>query len=376
MKKVLFIDRDGTLIEEPPVTFQIDRTEQFVLLPGVLSSLKRICSKKEFRLVMVTNQDRLGTDVHPEDRFQTYQDLLLRILKSEEIEFDEICINRSTPEDNDPNRKPEIGMVREYLNGDYDLANSYVIGDRVTDIQFAANLGCRGIYLKGGPTQTKADLSKLEKVLPNAVFIADDWLGIEKIVTARKALVVRNTAETRIRVELNLDGTGQSEVETGLNFLDHMLDQIGKHGGFDLKVSVEGDLEVDEHHTIEDTALALGTAFREALGDKKGIERYGFYLPMDDADTWVGLDFGGRPWFKWKAKFKREYVGDMPTEMVSHFFKSFTDEAKCNLVVRCKGDNDHHKVESIFKAFARSLKSAAKRDPSRSDVLPSTKGVL
>ena len=356
MKKILFIDRDGTLIEEP-ADEQIDDFAKLKFTKGVFRNLGFIRSKLDFEFVMVSNQDGLGTNSFPENTFWPVHNFILQTLEGEGITFDDILIDRHFPEDNAPTRKPAIGMVEKYINDkQYDIAGSYVIGDRETDMLFAQNIGCKSLILgKNGM----------------------DWDKIAEILFAgeRIAEVMRTTKETDIYVKLNLDGTGACDISTGLGFFDHMLEQIGKHGMMDLTVHTKGDLEVDEHHTIEDTALALGECILKALGDKRGIERYGYCLPMDDCLCSVALDFGGRPWLVWDARFEREKIGDMPTEMFLHFFKSFSDSARMNLNIKAEGNNEHHKIEGIFKALARSLKMAVKRDIYHFE-LPSTKGVL
>jgi imidazoleglycerol-phosphate dehydratase / histidinol-phosphatase len=369
-KKVLFIDRDGTIIVEPPVTFQVDRPEQIEFLPGVIRSLYFIASKLNYELAMVTNQDGLGTSVYPQKNFDVVQKIMLGVLESENIVFDEIFIDKSFPEDHLPTRKPGTAMLTKYFSEEYDLEGSYVIGDRITDVELAKNLGCKAIYLSNEPIAAE----ELQRVCG---LQSTDWNKIAEYLFAgeRKAVITRKTKETDIQIELNLDGTGKCEIDTGLKFFDHMLEQIGRHSGCDLCIVVKGDLEVDEHHTIEDTALALGEAFLRTLGDKRGIERYGFCLPMDDCLCSVALDFGGRPWLVFDADFKREYVGDLPTEMLYHFFKSFSDTAKMNLNIKAEGNNEHHKIEGIFKALAKSIKMAVKRDIYQYE-LPSTKGVL
>ncbi len=365
MKKILFIDRDGTIIKEPPEDFQIDSLEKLEFVPGVICNLKRIRQETDYLFVMVTNQDGLGTDSFPEDTFWPAHNKMLGILEGERITFDEILIDRSFDHENKPTRKPRTGMLEHYLKGDYDLAASYVIGDRETDVELARNLGAKSILL-GDKKQAHADI------------IAGSWEEIYRILRLpdRTATVQRKTNETDIEVHVNLDGEGKTDISTGLGFFDHMLDQIGRHGGIDLTIKVKGDLHVDEHHTIEDTALALGEALLRALGDKKGISRYGFLLPMDESLAQVALDFGGRPWLVWNVEFKREKVGDMPTEMFYHFFKSFSDTARCNLNIKAEGDNEHHKIEAIFKALAKCIKMAVARDENDPDKLPSTKGML
>lgn len=375
MKRALFIDRDGTLVIEPPVDYQLDSLEKLVFYPKVFRNLYFIRKQLDFEFVMVTNQDGLGTDSFPEDTFWPAHDKMLKTLEGEGIRFDDILIDRSSPEENSPNRKPRTGMLGRYLSGEYDLANSYVIGDRLTDMQLAANLGAKGIWLRPDDVEARQLLTENTAISP--VLITDDWDRITEYLFAgeRRATIRRTTKETDIFVEVNLDGHGRTEISTGLGFFDHMLDQIGKHSGIDLTVRVKGDLEVDEHHTIEDTAIALGEALLKALGDKRGIERYGYCLPMDDCLCSVALDFGGRPWLVWDAAFHREKVGDMPTEMFLHFFKSLSDAARMNLNIKAEGTNEHHKIEGIFKALARSIKMAIRRDIYRYE-LPSTKGTL
>lgn len=375
MKRALFIDRDGTLVIEPPVDYQLDSLEKLVFYPKVFRNLYFIRKQLDFEFVMVTNQDGLGTDSFPEDTFWPAHDKMLKTLEGEGIRFDDILIDRSFPEENSPNRKPRTGMLGRYLSGEYDLANSYVIGDRLTDMQLAANLGAKGIWLRPDDDEARQLLTENTAISP--VLITDDWDRITEYLFAgeRRATIQRTTKETDIFVEVNLDGHGRTEISTGLGFFDHMLDQIGKHSGIDLTVRVKGDLEVDEHHTIEDTAIALGEALLKALGDKRGIERYGYCLPMDDCLCSVALDFGGRPWLVWDAAFHREKVGDMPTEMFLHFFKSLSDTARMNLNIKAEGTNEHHKIEGIFKALARSIKMAIRRDIYRYE-LPSTKGAL
>lgn len=375
MKRALFIDRDGTLVIEPPVDYQLDSLEKLEFYPKVFRNLYFIRKQLDFEFVMVTNQDGLGTDSFPEDTFWPAHNKMLKTLEGEGIRFDDILIDRSFPEENSPNRKPRTGMLGRYLSGEYDLANSYVIGDRLTDMQLAVNLGAKGIWLRSDDSEAQQLLMENPAISP--VLITDDWDRITEYLFAgeRRATVRRTTKETDIFVEVNLDGHGRTEISTGLGFFDHMLDQIGKHSGMDLTVRVKGDLEVDEHHTIEDTAIALGKALSKALGDKRGIERYGYCLPMDDCLCSVALDFGGRPWLVWDAEFRREKVGDMPTEMFLHFFKSLSDAARMNLNIRAEGVNEHHKIEGIFKALARSIKMAIRRDIYRFE-LPSTKGAL
>jgi imidazoleglycerol-phosphate dehydratase/histidinol-phosphatase len=371
MKKVLFIDRDGTLIIEPPDE-QIDSLEKLEYYPGVFTWLARIARDSDYELVIVTNQDGLGTPRYPETTFWPAHNKMITTFKNEGIVFSQTFIDRSLASENLPTRKPGIGMLTDFLKGDYDLNNSYVIGDRVTDIQLAKNLGSQGILINDGNLKSKLHELSIEEY---CALITKSWEDIYRLVCspARTARVQRKTKETDIRIELSLDGTGKSDINTGLGFFDHMLDQLAKHGSIDLNVEVKGDLHIDEHHTIEDTALALGETFLKALGDKRGIERYGFCLPMDDCLAQVAIDFGGRPWLMWEADFKREKIGEMPTEMFYHFFKSFTDTSKCNLNVKAEGTNEHHKIESIFKAFAKAIKMSIKKEGNQ---LPSTKGVL
>lgn len=372
MKKVLFIDRDGTLVIEPPVDYQLDAFEKLEFYPKVFRNLYFIRQKLNFEFVMVTNQDGLGTDSFPENTFWPVHNLILKSFENEGIVFDNICIDRSFPEDNAPTRKPRTGMLTAYLkNPEYDLSGSFVIGDRATDVELAKNLGCKAILLQ-------PDRSSLpDELKGHCVLATTDWDRIAEFLFAgeRIAEVHRTTKETDIYIRLDLDGNGTCQIHTGLGFFDHMLEQIGKHGGIDLTIQVKGDLEVDEHHTIEDTAIALGDCIRQALGDKRGIERYGFCLPMDDCLCSVALDFGGRPWLVWNADFHREKIGDMPTEMFLHFFKSLSDSARMNLNIKAEGQNEHHKIEGIFKALARSLKMAVRRDVYHYEV-PSSKGLL
>ncbi len=370
MKKVLFIDRDGTIIIEPPVTEQVDSLDKLEFLPGAITSLAKIANETDFELVIVTNQDGLGTASFPEENFWPAQNMMLKILEGEGVKFKAIYIDRSLPADNAPTRKPRTGMLTQYFTSEYDLKNSFVIGDRPTDIELAKNLGCKGVFING--TKPIGD-----DLMPYLALKASTWNDIYNFLKLPARLIKkeRKTNETDILVELNLDGTGQTNIKTGLNFFDHMLDQLGKHSGIDLKVETKGDTHVDEHHTIEDTGITLGEAFAQALGNKKGIERYGFCLPMDDCLAQVAIDFGGRNWIEWNVEFKREMIGDMPTEMFFHFFKSFSDGAKCNLNIKAEGENEHHKIESIFKALARAIKMAVKRDADKM-TLPSTKGTL
>jgi imidazoleglycerol-phosphate dehydratase / histidinol-phosphatase len=372
-KKALFIDRDGTLIYETEDE-QIDSLEKLEFLPKVFRNMHFIQKNLDYELVMVTNQDGLGTASFPEETFWPVHNKIINAFEKEGVIFDDILIDRSFPYENLPTRKPGTGMLGKYLKGDFDLANSYVIGDRLTDIQLAKNIGAKGILINNGDL-----IEQMEKqgLVNNCVLVSDDWDDIYACVASpeRTAEVVRTTKETSISVQLNLDGSGVCEISTGLHFFDHMLNQIGRHSGVDLKIEVKGDLEVDEHHTIEDTALALGEAFKKAVGQKIGMERYGFCLPMDDCLALAAIDFGGRPWLVWDAEFKREKVGDMPTEMFMHFFKSFSDAALCNLNIKAEGTNEHHKIEAIFKATAKAIKMAIKRDVFNFE-LPTTKGKL
>jgi len=362
MKKVLFIDRDGTLVIEPPVTFQLDSLELLEYYPGVFQYLSRIAKELDYELVMVTNQDGLGTKSFPEDTFWPAQKKIIEAFKNEGVVFSEIIIDKTMPAENAPTRKPGTALLTHYIKGNYNLANSYVIGDRATDVQLAKNLGTQAIYMG----KDKSD----------AVLTTTNWSDIYTFLKSkpRTATVSRKTKETDINITLNLDGSGKSKISTGLAFFDHMLEQIAKHGNMDLDINVKGDLQIDEHHSIEDTAITLGDAFLQALGSKKGIKRYGFLLPMDDCLAQVALDFGGRPWIEWKADFKRERIGEMPTEMFFHFFKSFSDSAKCNLNIKSEGDNEHHKIEAIFKAFAKAVEMAVQQ--TNNFAIPSTKGSL
>jgi len=363
MKKVLFIDRDGTLVIEPPIDYQLDSLDKLEFYPGVFQYLARVARELDYQLVMVTNQDGLGTASFPEETFWPAQTKIIQAFKNEGVEFAEILIDKSFPEENLPTRKPGTAMLTHYVKGNYDLEQSYVIGDRLTDVQLAQNMNCKAIYL-GNETVEAAALS------------TTSWADVYSFLKAqpRKTILTRTTNETNITVELNLDGSGKAAISTGLGFFDHMLEQVAKHGNLDLSIQVNGDLHIDEHHTIEDVALTLGDAFLQALGSKKGIERYGFLLPMDDCLVQVAIDFGGRPWLVWDATFKREMIGEMPTEMFMHFFKSFSDQARCNLNIKAEGDNEHHKIEAIFKAFAKALKMAVSKNENYS--IPSTKGTL
>lgn|SRR5690554_932859 len=374
MKKVLFIDRDGTLIIEPEDE-QIDSLEKLEFYPGVFQYLSRIANELEYEIVMVSNQDGLGTASFPEDTFHPAHNKIIKAFENEGIVFSEILIDKSFPHENLPTRKPGTAMLTHYIKGDYDLKSSFVIGDRLTDVQLADNMGCKSILLSINLDLISEHNSN--KVLnANPTLITSGWGEIYRYLKAepRRAKVNRNTSETKISVEVNLDGTGRSEISTGLGFFDHMLEQIARHGNIDLTIKADGDLHIDEHHTIEDVGITLGEAFLRALGRKKGIERYGFLLPMDESLAQVALDFGGRPWLVWEVDFKREFIGDMPTDMFMHFFKSFSDNAKCNLNIKAEGENEHHKIEAIFKAFARAIKMAVKRGEEGG--IPSTKGVF
>ncbi|MBS1627122.1 MAG: bifunctional histidinol-phosphatase/imidazoleglycerol-phosphate dehydratase HisB [Bacteroidetes bacterium] len=375
MKPILFIDRDGVILNEPTTDFQIDSLEKTSFVKNVITTLSKIANEFDYYKVLITNQDGLGTASYPEQTFYPYQNLMLRILESEGFVFDEIQIDKTLAKDNKPTRKPGTALLNHLLNNEkFDIKNSYVIGDRWSDIELAKNLGCKAIYLKSLHQLTNEQEEDYKNII---VFETDNWNDIYTFLklNLRKVIHERNTNETKIKVELNIDGSGKANISTGLNFFNHMLEQIARHGKIDLMIETKGDLHIDEHHTIEDTGIALGEAFAKALADKRGMERYGFALPMDDAEAKVLIDFGGRNWLVWNATFNREKVGDMPTEMFFHFFKSFSDAAKCNLNIAGNGDNEHHKIEAIFKAFAKAIKMAVKRDP-LSNYLPSTKGVL
>ncbi|WP_115461814.1 bifunctional histidinol-phosphatase/imidazoleglycerol-phosphate dehydratase HisB [Winogradskyella aurantiaca] len=377
MKPILFIDRDGTLIREPEDE-QIDSFSKLEFYPQVFQYLSKIAKELNFELVMVTNQDGLGTEVYPEDSFWPVHNFIMKTFEQEGVVFSEQIIDRTFAKDNAPTRKPNTGLLMHYMNGDYDLENSFVIGDRLTDVELAKNLGSKGIYINDETYLGSDEVTVTNDELSSYIALeTNDWKEIYEFLksTERIGSFERNTNETKIKIDLNLDGSGQSQINTGIAFFDHMLDQIARHGQIDLNIQVDGDLEVDEHHTIEDTAIALGEVFATTLGNKLGIERYGFSLPMDDSLAQVSIDFGGRNWIVWDAEFKREMVGKMPTEMFFHFFKSFSDGAKCNLNIKVEGDNEHHKIEAIFKAFAKALKMAVKRDVEKM-ILPSTKGVL
>jgi imidazoleglycerol-phosphate dehydratase / histidinol-phosphatase len=377
-KKVLFIDRDGTLIAEHPPTYQIDAFEKVSFYPYVFKYLTKIAEELDYELVLVSNQDGLGTDSFPEDQFHPIHKLIMNSFANEGIIFSDELIDKSYPEDNLHTRKPGTGMFTNYLNNpSFDIKNSFVIGDRITDVQLAKNLGCKAIWIKINPDLGGAEISDSADNLNEVVALeTTEWKAIYEFLKRKRiAKHKRETSETSIEVEINLDGSGEATIDTGLGFFDHMLHQVARHGMIDLKIISKGDLHIDEHHTIEDTAITLGEAFSKALGDKRGVERYGFALPMDEVEAKVLIDFGGRNWIIWNAQFHREKIGDLPTEMFFHFFKSFSDAAKCNLHIECRGDNEHHKIEAIFKAFAKAIKMAIKKDPLK-DYLPSTKGTL
>jgi len=377
MKKVLFIDRDGTIIKET-ADEQIDSFEKLTFYPKVFQYLGRIANELDFEIIMITNQDGLGTEIFPEDTFWPVHNFIIKTFEAEDVSFKEQFIDRTFAKDNAPTRKPNTGLLTKYFSEDYDLANSFVIGDRLTDIELAKNLGAKGIFINDNTNLGTNEITVKRNELDEFIALeSNDWQQIYEFlkVKERTVSITRNTNETNINIDLNLDGTGQSAIDTGIVFFDHMLDQIARHGQIDLKIKVHGDLEVDEHHTIEDTAISLGEVFNKALANKLGIERYGFCLPMDDCLAQVAIDFGGRNWLVWEADFKREMIGKMPTEMFYHFFKSFSDGAKCNLNIKVEGTNEHHKIEAIFKAFAKAIKMAVKRDV-RKMILPSTKGML
>jgi len=374
MKKALFLDRDGTLIYEPPTDYQIDTLEKLEFMSGVFRNLYHIRQNSEFEMVIVTNQDGLGTSAYPQEAWDLVQGKMLTCFENEDITFDDIVIDTSLPEEYKPTRKPGTELLKKYMTGDYDLSESFVIGDRLTDLELAKNLGCKGILYASYARISEVENAGLQDV---CILISNDWDEIYAFLAnrGRTVSVTRNTRETNINIELNLDGEGKTNISTGLGFFDHMLDQLGRHSGCDLTVSVQGDLHIDEHHTIEDTAIALGEAFNKALANKAGVERYGFLLPMDDSLARVAIDFGGRPWLVWDVEFHREKVGDVPTEMFYHFFKSFCDSARCNANISVLGDNEHHKIEAIFKAFAKSIKMAVRKDIFNQQ-LPTTKGML
>ena len=377
MTKILFIDRDGTLNIEPDDE-QVDSFAKLKFYPRALYYLSKIAKELDYKLVMVTNQDGLGTSSHPEENFWPIQNFIVDTYAAEGVVFDEIVIDKTFARDNAPTRKPGTALLTKYFEEGYDLPNSYVIGDRLNDIVLAKNLGAKGIYIRNNDGLGSAEnLDKYETLSDIIALETKNWEDIYTFLRggARTVKHERKTNETDISIKLDLDGTGKAKIDTGLNFFDHMLDQIARHGGMDLEIIAKGDLHIDEHHTVEDTGIALGEAFAKAIGNKLGIERYGFCLPMDDCLAQVAIDFGGRNWIVWDAEFKRERVGDVPTEMFFHFFKSFSDAAKCNLNVKAEGENEHHKIEAIFKAFAKAIKMAVKRDAEKM-VLPSTKGVL
>lgn len=378
MKKVLFIDRDGTMVLEPS-DYQLDSFEKLEFYPKVFQYLGKIASELDYELVMVTNQDGLGTDSHPEINFWPVHHFMMKSFENEGVVFKEVLIDKTYPHENAPTRKPATGLLTKYIgNPDYDIGNSFVIGDRITDVELAKNLGSKAIFINTdealGSTEIASKRTELDAVI---VLKTTEWKTIYEFLKLadRSASIERKTNETDIFINLTLDGTGKSNIATGIAFFDHMLDQIARHGQMDLEITVKGDLEVDEHHTIEDTAIALGEVFAKALGNKLGIERYGFCLPMDDCLAQVAIDFGGRNWLVWETEFKREMVGKMPTEMFYHFFKSFSDGAKANINIKAEGINEHHKIEAIFKAFAKAIKVAVKRDPDKM-ILPSTKGMI
>ena len=377
MKKLLFIDRDGTLVLEPE-DYQVDSFQKLKFYPQVFTYLSKIAKELDYELVMVTNQDGLGTASHPEENFWPIQNFIIETFESENVKFEDIFIDKTFAKDNAPTRKPNTGLLTKYFDKDtYDLENSFVIGDRITDVKLAKNLNSKAIFINNDETLGAEEILENDDLENVIALKTTSWKEIYEFLKLenRTSEIIRNTNETKIKINLNLDGTGKSNIDTGIAFFDHMLDQIAKHGQMDLEIKVDGDLEVDEHHTIEDTGIALGEAFYQALGNKLGIERYAFVLPMDDCLAQVALDFGGRNWMVWNAEFKREMIGKMPTEMFFHFFKSFSDSAKANLNIKAEGDNEHHKIESIFKAFAKCLKSAVKRDSDKM-ILPSTKGML
>ena len=379
MKRILFIDRDGTIVNEAPPTYQLDSFDKVVFYPEAFKYLSRIAAELDYELVMVTNQDGMGTEAFPEELFWPVHKHIMQAFAGEGVHFSAVHIDRSFPHDHAPTRKPATGMLTGYMNNpDYDLENSFVIGDRITDVQLAKNLGCKAIWMNLDPYLGAGEIKDTFDALKGTIVLeSPHWSDIYSFLKLGLRVVNhhRKTNETDIRIELNLDGNGLANIHTGLGFFDHMLDQIARHGKLDLTIEAKGDLHIDEHHTIEDTGIALGEAFAKGLADKKGMERYGFALPMDEAEAKVLIDFGGRNWFVWKADFRREKIGEMPTEMFHHFFKSFSDAAKCNLHIECQGDNEHHKIEAIFKAFAKAIRMAVKRDPF-SNYLPSTKGVL
>lgn len=371
MKKVLFIDRDGTILVEPKTDKQVDSLEKMEFVPGAIGALKSITDNANYSFIIVSNQDGLGTDSFPEDTFWPAQNKMINILKGEGVVFDDVIIDKTLPEENSPTRKPGTALLSKYFTSDYDLAQSYVIGDRITDIELAVNLGTKAIFINSSGIEVP------ENLISQCALITTNWHDIANFLTFpdRKAIVERKTNETDIYISLNLDGSGKHEISTGLHFFDHMLEQLSRHSNCDMQIKVDGDLHIDEHHTMEDTAIALGEAFLKALGDKNRIERYGFLLPMDECLAQVAIDFSGRPWLVWDADFKREMIGDTPTEMFYHFFKSFSDASKCNLNIKAEGTNEHHKIEGIFKATAKAIKGAVSRSLANKG-LPSTKGLL
>lgn len=379
MKRILFIDRDGTLINEAPPTYQIDSFSKLQFYPHMFENMTRIAAELDFKLVMVSNQDGLGTEAFSEDTFWPVHNFIMQSLENEGIHFSAVHLDKTFAKDNQPTRKPNTGMLIQYLNNyDYDVAGSYVIGDRITDVQLAKHLGCKAIWINNDSSLGSAEINDARAELDKVIALETTaWKDIYEFLKLglRKVHHERNTNETKISIDVNLDGSGKANISTGLGFFNHMLEQVARHGKMDLSIETKGDLHIDEHHTIEDTGIALGEAFALALADKRGMERYGFALPMDDAEAKVLIDFGGRNWIVWNAEFKREKIGEVPTEMFSHFFKSFSDAARCNLNIECKGDNEHHKIEAIFKAFAKAIRMAVRRDPF-SNYLPSTKGVL
>ena len=379
MRKLLFIDRDGTLIKEAPPTYQIDTFEKLVFYPDMFVWIKRIANELDYELVMITNQDGLGTATYPEETFWPIQNFILKTLENEGVIFSNIHIDKTYASENAPTRKPDTGMLMQYLNNpEYDIEGSFVIGDRVTDVQLAKNLGCKAIWINNDASLGAAEITNDITSLQSTIALeTSNWKPIYEFLKLGQRIIQheRNTNETKIQLRMNLDGKANAQINTGLNFFNHMLEQLSRHSGIDITLKSEGDLHIDEHHTIEDTAITLGEAFAKALGNKKGIERYGFTLPMDDCLAQVAIDFGGRNWLVWHSEFKREKIGDMPTEMFYHFFKSFSDAAKCNLYIKAEGENEHHKIESIFKALAKAIKAAIRRDPDNQQ-LPSTKGIL
>jgi imidazoleglycerol-phosphate dehydratase/histidinol-phosphatase len=378
-KRILFIDRDGTLIKEAPPTYQVDSWDKLEFYPEAFFYMRKIAEEFDYLLVIVTNQDGLGSESFPEENFWPIHRHIIKSFENEGVSFDATYIDRSFAKDNSPNRKPGTGMLKEYMdNPSFDLAHSYVIGDRITDVQLAKNLGCKAIWLNNDPLLGAGEIGGSHDALEDIIALeTPSWEKLYGFLKLGVRMVVheRNTNETQIKILLNIDGNGKADIETGLGFFNHMLEQIARHGKIDLMIRAQGDLHIDEHHTIEDTGIALGEAMAKALADKKGMERYGFALPMDEAEAKVLIDFGGRSWIRWNAEFKREKIGEMPTEMFFHFFKSFSDAAKCNLHIECRGENEHHKIEAIFKAFAKAIRMAVKRDPF-DNYLPSTKGIL